>query len=132
MKKFFVLFLLGSMFLIQSCSKEAGPVEPEDATTQVSFANDVQPIFDNNCVSCHPSSGNLDLRPGQSYNQLVNVSASGYNALRVKPGDPEASVLYKKIDGSGTFGSNMPLGGQLSAADIQTIKTWIEQGAQNN
>ncbi len=122
------LLLLG----IAGCKMDKGPVEPETDTDPISFVNHIQPIFDNYCTSCHPSSGNLDLSQGQSYSQLVNTSASGYNALRVKPGDPENSVLYKKIDGSGAYGSNMPLGSSLPQSDINKIKAWIEQGAPNN
>ncbi len=126
-----LLFLIGSLVLIQ-CKKDEGPVEDDNNNESVSFANDVQPIFTQNCVSCHPSSGNLDLRPGQSYDNLVNVPASGYNGTRVVPNEPENSILYKKIDGSGAYGSNMPLGGSLSQAQINTIKQWIQEGALNN
>jgi hypothetical protein len=50
----------------------------------------------------------------------------------VVPGDANASVLYKKIDGSGAYGSNMPLGGSLSPAQIEIIRRWIDEGALNN
>ncbi|NPA43417.1 MAG: hypothetical protein GXO27_05275 [Chlorobi bacterium] len=120
-------------WMFRACYKDVGPVEPElETDTEVSFSNDVQPIFNAYCIACHPSSGNLDLREGRSYSQLVNVPASGYPAIRVVPGDPEASVLYKKIDGSGAYGANMPTGGQLPSTDVQKIRLWIEQGAKNN
>ncbi len=126
-----ILFIL--LMILQSCSKDVGPVEPDsDSNNQVSFKNDVQPIFNNHCISCHPSSGDLDLREGHSYNEIVGVSASGYSGTLVVPGNAEASVLYKKIDGSGAFGSNMPLGGSLSANQIKIIRDWINQGAKNN
>jgi len=132
MKKTYLSFLILITFTLYNCSKDTGPVDDNQATENISFANDVQPIFDQSCKSCHPSSGNLDLTAANSYNQLVNVNASGYSAKRVVPGDPDNSVLYKKIDGSGAYGSNMPLGGNLSAAQINTIKQWITEGAQNN
>ncbi len=132
MKKTYLSILILITFTLYNCSKDTGPVDDNQATENISFANDVQPIFDQNCISCHPSSGNLDLTTAHSYSQLVNVNASGYSAKRVVPGDAENSVLYKKIDGSGTYGSNMPLGGNLSAAQINTIKQWIIEGAQNN
>jgi len=133
MKKIIWIIPLGIFWILQACYMDAGPVEEGlDPDTPVSFSGDVQPIFDNYCISCHPASGNLDLRAGRSYSQLVNVPASGYPAIRVVPGDPEASVLYKKIDGSGAYGANMPTGGQLPSTDVQKIRLWIEQGAQNN
>ncbi len=131
MKKIFYS-LIFVVFLTNSCTKDEGPVLPEVEINEVSFSNDIQPIFDNNCISCHPSSGNLDLTAGNSYNQLVNINASGYTAIRVIPNEPENSVLYKKIDGSGTYGSNMPLGGSLNANEVELIRLWIEQGAKNN
>ncbi len=126
----FIILISG----LQSCYKDVGPIEPEGELPQngISYAEDVQPIFDQNCIACHPSSGNLDLTSGQSYNQLVNVNASGYSGKRVVPNDAEASVLYKKIDGSGAYGGNMPIGSSLSTTQINIIKLWIEEGAQNN
>jgi hypothetical protein len=130
--KNYIFPLILMILILNSCHKDVGPVEPDHNNSQVSFSRDVQPIFDNYCVSCHPNSGNLDLRRGHSYDQLVNVPASGYNALRVKPGDAESSVLYKKVDGSGAYGSNMPLGSSLSASQISLIRDWINQGARQN
>jgi hypothetical protein len=55
---------------------------------------------------------------------------------RIEPGSPERSYLYHKITGTqadvGGSGERMPKGGQLSDAEIQTIRTWIAQGALDN
>jgi len=136
MKTKHILGLLSTViFLLWGCYKDIGPIEKDGDVTideEVSFSQDVQPLFDNYCVSCHPPSGNLDLRQGYSYDALVNVPASGYDGVLVVPGNAEASVLYKKVDGSGAYGANMPLGGSLSAGQIATIREWINQGAKNN
>ena len=132
MKKIYLSVLIVVTITLYNCSKDTGPVDDNQTTENISFANDVQPIFDQSCTSCHPGSGNLDLTAANSYNQLVNVNASGYSAKRVVPGDAANSVLYKKIDGSGAYGSNMPLGGNLSTAQINIIKQWIVEGAKNN
>ena len=134
MKKIYhtILFFI-TVFLMQSCYKDVGPIDEGEAPEgNVSFAQHVQPIFDNNCVSCHGSSGNLNLSPNVSYNNLVNINASGYAGKRVVPNDADNSILFKKVDGSGAYGSNMPLGGNLSATQINIIKQWIDEGAQNN
>ena len=138
MKKIYyqtILFLI--LASLQSCYKDVGPIEGEGGAidipdTGVSYSQHVQPIYDQNCISCHPSSGNLDLTAGNSYAETVNVNASGYSGKLVVPGNPESSILYKKIDGSGAYGSNMPLGGSLSQSQIAIIKQWIEEGAENN
>ena len=136
-KLYYYTFILFILMSLQSCYKDVGPIEGEGAEPElpasgVSYSQHVQPIYDQNCISCHPSSGNLDLTAGNSYAETVNVNASGYSGKLVVPGDPENSILYKKIDGSGAYGSNMPLGSSLSQTQINTIKQWIEEGAENN
>jgi len=128
----YYLVLLISLLSLSNCSKDVGPIDNGLADENISFSNDIQPIFDQNCVSCHPSSGNLDLTATNSYNNLVNVNASGYSAKRVVPNNSDQSVLYKKIDGSEDYGSNMPLGSNLSQTQINAIKQWIDEGALNN
>jgi hypothetical protein len=103
----------------------------------VSFGNDVQPIFTNSCVNagCHPGGGApFSLAAGQSYADMVNVQATAgcTTEKRVLPGNAASSVLYKRVSGS-SCGSQMPFGAPaLSAADIQRIADWINQGALNN
>ena len=121
-----------------SCTKDVGPIEPEQIITTVSFENDVQAIFTTNCVSCHNTAnsqyyGYLDLSVNNSYSELVSVVSNGYAPnVRVTSGDAENSVLWKKINNSLTYGSNMPLGGTLTSQEIETIKVWIDEGALDN
>ena len=55
--------------------------------------------------------------------------------LRIAPGRPEASYLMHKLEGTaggvGGIGTQMPLGGQLSAAQIDTVRAWVLSGAPN-
>ena len=106
----------------------------------VSFAADVQPIFDQNCAlaGCHAAasaSAGLVLAAGSAFDNIVGVPSSqqpGTN--RVASGDPDNSYLVRKIEGAaGVSGGRMPLNrSPLSAAQITTIRTWIDQGAPNN
>ncbi len=93
----------------------------------VSYTGDVQPIFDRSCVSCHPSAyPYLDLRPGQSWAQLVGVPAATDPAFeRVLPGRPELSYLITHPPDP----SNAAL---LTASDRDTIVRWIREGARRN
>src|SRR5713101_22382 len=77
-----------------------GPVNGD-----VSFSADIQPIFDNRCTRCHNGvvmSGRLDLSDGTSYDSLVNqptspsCRAETISPVRVVPGDPEVSMLWRK------------------------------------
>jgi hypothetical protein len=101
----------------------------------VSYAAQVQPIFNNRCTSCHAinGDGSLDLRAGVSYGNLVNVLSLNYGVTRVIPGDPDGSVLYGKVSGNPVFGGRMPpTGAALTALQRQLIRTWILEGANNN
>lgn len=101
----------------------------------VHFANDIQPIFTANCTSCHGVAGNggMDLRAGVSYANIVNVVSQGYApAVRIKPYDTGASVLYGKITNSGQYGGGMPPTGPISTAQRTLIHDWIVEGAPDN
>ena len=102
---------------------------------QQTYLSEIQPIWDNNCISsCHISNsldGGLNLSSSTSYSELVNVASQGYSGfVRVKPGDAMNSVLHQKIVGNSSFGERMPKdGNSLSQADEEKIKKWIEEGA---
>ena len=93
----------------------------------VSYAHDVQPIFDAKCTACHPASFHyLDLRRGRSYAQLVgepSVIAPAYQ--RVLPGRPELSWLL--IHPPDPSRENL-----LSDAEKDLIARWIGEGARDN
>jgi hypothetical protein len=90
------------------------------------FAQDIQPILTSDCITCHGGSGGLDL---QSW---AGLNAGGASGATVVAGDPDNSLLIKRLEG--TIGPQMPLGGlpPLSAPEIETIKQWIQEGAQDN
>lgn len=103
-----------------------------------SFASDIQEIFNRNGCSagvCHGSSAQagLDLRTGNSYGNLVEVTATQADMFRVTPGDPTNSYLIRKVEGTASFGEQMPLGGTpLDAIDLANLRNWISSGASNN
>lgn len=136
MKKIIFAVIVINSFL-HACTKDRGPVIPNIPVNTVSFSSDIQPIFDLNCTSCHntdqqANNGNLNLDTGLSYQNLVGINADGFNIKRVTAKDLNNSLLYKKIDGSMEYGSNMPLGGSLDETSQKLIKVWIEEGALNN
>lgn len=131
-----------ALLLLAGCSDLGDPLAPGDGGNggddpkPVSFAAEIQPIFDANCVSCHGGSfpqGEMLLTAGDSHAQLVGVESAGYPpALRVAPGDREASVLYQKLEGNPDYGLQMPQGGSLTAAEIELVGRWIDEGAGDN
>jgi hypothetical protein len=109
-----------------------------DCGPAVSFARQVQPIFDagctNNCHSGNRPAGGLSLAAGAAHAELVNVTSTCDGRKQVAPGAPEASYLMNKLTGMGMCaGSVMPkMGGELTAAEIAVVRGWICQGALKN
>ena len=93
----------------------------------VSFADDVQPIFDRKCAVCHPASYEyLDLRRGAAYDDLVRVSSALQPAFeRVLPGRPALSYLLTHV--SDPSRENL-----LTDVDRAVIEQWILEGARND
>ena len=93
---------------------------------QVDYASQIQPIFNANCTSCHGGNGGVNL---SSFNALMSSNGNNYGSNVVVPGDPDASGLVDKIEPSPQFGNRMPTGGQLQQSDIDLIRQWISEGA---
>lgn len=109
------------------------PVSIDPPEPTVSFADDIQPIFAQNCVACHGIQGGMSLNVAVAWSNLVNMESTSYKPrLRVVPEDPAASVLYLKLMGDVTTGDRMPQGGSLAPAAIELIRVWIAEGALNN
>jgi len=96
-------------------------------------------VFTPRCSFCHSGGGSslpaaLDLTAGNARANLVNVSArQSPGTMRVAPGDPANSYLIRKLEGTNTVGSRMPLGGPFLDADtLARIKSWIASGAPDN
>lgn len=109
------------------------------ATEATLFESKVQPILSQRCVACHltgTEAGELALVPGKAIGSLVDVpSIEAEGLMRVKSGDPDASYLIMKLEGThtdnGGTGAQMPFGAPpLSPENITTIRDWIKQGAK--
>lgn len=108
-------------------------------TQQVAYAQ-VQSLFSKyGCTACHPGvNPSLNLRPGKSYANLVGVRALEDPRLyRVVAGDPGRSFLFLKVGGDPPIADIPAIGGRMppsappiAKADIELIRTWIEQGAK--
>lgn len=104
------------------------PVKAEE----IEFNRDVRPILSNRCFTCHgpdSTTREADLRLDQR-ESAIGQASSGQRAI--VPGDIQASELIRRIT-SQVDGERMPPGGAskaLTPAEIQTLKTWIDQGAK--
>ena len=93
----------------------------------VQFARDVWPIFESKCVTCHgPEDQFNDLR----LDSKDRILKGGKNGKVVVPGDPGKSSLYVRVALPPDDLDIMPAEGDpLSAAQIDTLKRWIAEGA---
>jgi hypothetical protein len=89
----------------------------------VTFVDDILPIFEERCTGCHGSMGRWS---AASYE---DVMTTGANAPVVIPGDAQESLLAQKILGTHTEGGIMPPSGKMRDDIIQLIITWIDNGA---
>ncbi len=94
------------------------------ADRKISFAADVQPIFASSCWKCHSASVQLS-KLNLSTRETALVG--GDHGIVLVPGSAEKSRLYRMI--AGLEKPAMPLDGKLTSAQVESIKLWIDQGA---
>jgi hypothetical protein len=88
------------------------------------FTREVQPLLQKKCLGCHGVDGklsNLDLRSREA------AIKGGTHGPAILPGNSAKSRLYQLISGVRT--PIMPPNGKLPAAEIATLKKWLDGGA---
>ena len=95
-----------------------------------SFADDIMPIIERSCVSCHGAEVDGEVVTELSLNLMTYeglMAGSEYGTV-IEPGDPANSLFLEMIEAG-----DMPEDGDaLSAEEIELIRTWIAEGAENN
>ncbi|MBI2718916.1 MAG: hypothetical protein HY245_06575 [Rhizobiales bacterium] len=103
------------------------------AETQVSYSQDIAPLLQWKCSTCHQPGGQGFQKSGfdlTSYEGLMKGTKYGRMVI---PGDPESSSLMRLIDWRVAPEIRMPHGKkQLSICDRDTVRHWISQGAKDN
>ena len=140
MKKINLLIVtfIFTLNLILGCSEESTTEPPPTASAPLSKLSDIQvKVFTQSCAlsGCHGSTNNqanLLLTDGNSFSNLVNVQSLLFPQFeRVIPDSSSKSLLIKILKGE--VSPRMPLNlGPLSAAVIDSIAKWIDNGALNN
>jgi hypothetical protein len=131
------LVLLATL-LLAACDSSADDGGDSETGGELSHAADIQPIWDDNCVTgCHMPGGlgmPLDLTDGHA--AMVGVESSQASGVSwVEPGSAANSYLVAKLRGEqmqlGGVGNQMPAGGAapLDEATISMIEAWIDAGA---
>lgn len=131
MRPCFVRLLLAVFAVTTGTGAGCPPQEPP------TFTHLQEQIFQPRCsfAACHGGSGavaGLDLA-SNAYGTLVNVASSeDPTVLRVKPGDPDNSLLYQVLVGEVGNTRQMPPGATLPAEEIELVRLWVEAGAEDN
>ena len=112
----------------------AGPASAETSkakSSPIDFNREVRPILTENCFKCHgPDEGarkaklRFDVRA-----DALKPAKSGQTAI--VPGAPEKSEMVARVTATDLDDRMPPLksGKKLSAAQIETLRRWITQGA---
>ncbi|MFQ6021094.1 MAG: c-type cytochrome domain-containing protein [Acidiferrobacterales bacterium] len=118
-------------------------------TKPVSFKEDVNPILQANCASCHSVGGKGYTASGfsvESYEQVMKGTKFG---AVIVPGASITSTLVILMEHKADHSINMPRSTKQVAANdpfllkwkepvplpleqIEIVKTWIDQGAEDN
>lgn len=117
------------VLLFSGCRKDSGPVIiPPPVVPPVSFSQDIQPIFDVACISCHNEwHASLNLQDSVSWRELWTTGA---NAPYVDTLNPLQSILHLRLTGAQL--PAMPPSTPLTQAEIDLIDKWMEEGARDN
>ena len=105
--------------------------------SQVDYQTSIQPIFNNNCISCHEypvRAGALELN---NYNNLMLGESN--NGPVVIPFNADSSLLYRVLLRDSVIVPNEPIccrmpkdADPLSESQISLIHQWIEEGSEEN
>jgi hypothetical protein len=131
-----VLGLLVGLITQTVCAQAPEPENdvPVKVSFQVvggpSYSNDIQPIFDEYCVTCH---GSIVAENGLRLDDYDHVMKGTRYGSVVMPGKSSFSTLVYVLDGTASEEIAMPhAGAQLSQNRLTNIKYWIDAGAKDN
>lgn len=118
----------------QTTTHVEAPVAAAVVTTKVSYANDILPILQQNCFECHQTGGKGEHASGLNMETYEGIMKGTKYGPVINPGDSLSSTIVLLVEGRANSVIKMPHDGRPSLSDqqVHAIKTWIDQGAQNN
>ena len=94
---------------------------------ELDFAKDIRPVLEARCFGCHGAQQQIS---GLRLDSKEGMLRGGKAGPAIVPGQGSESLLYRKVTGTAD-GSAMPLSGdKLTQDQIDSIRTWIDQGAR--
>ncbi len=123
------------LFMITACQSDIIDNTSFVQVENVSFSTDVMPIFENSCggPGCHIGTQSASQVNLTNYRRVNSSIGEGYNRPIIVAGNSARSPLLEKLLNQPEIGERMPLGDRpLSALEVSTIRTWIDEGALDN
>jgi hypothetical protein len=123
MKRLLSLAIVGLLAVVASTSSGQAP-----KPAKVEFNRDIRPILSDACFACHGPDQNKRKAKLRLDDRAVAVEKGA-----IVPGKPGESELLARLQLHDTAEGFMPpkeTNKSLSKKQIETIKTWIEQGAE--
>jgi len=126
----------GVALAFQGSAAEAGSAASEavavhEVTHEVSYQNDVVPILQQHCIRCHGGTneaGEVVVELGYNMTTYEGLMAGSDYGTVIEPGDPDGSLFIEMI-----VNGDMPEEGDpVPPEQIEVLRTWIAEGAQNN
>lgn len=106
---------------------------PARATEIISFSEDIYPIIQFRCLSCHQPQGDGYEKSGLDLRTYDGLMAGTKFGPMIVPGDAFMSNLMVMLDKRGSPEIRMPHGKKpLSSCDRDLFRRWINQGAERN
>ena len=95
---------------------------------RVDFSRDIQPLLAKRCVACHgPDTQEGGLRLDE---QAGATRALDSGSRAIVPSDSAASEILERITSTDPDVQMPPEGARLSAAQVDTVTRWIDEGAE--
>jgi uncharacterized membrane protein len=117
---------VGIGLMLQAGPDQRAPTPADhDPIQAVSFAEQVMPIFEARCVECHSAT---DAELGLNLTTYEGVMAGSDYGTVIEPGNPEGSLLIDMV----ASGDMPEEGDPMPAEELDLIRTWIQEGAENN
>ena len=92
----------------------------------IDYEKDVRPILTSRCFGCH---GPKQAQSGLRLDLRQNALRGGDYGVVIVPGKSAESKLIKRLIGS-SAGLQMPPTGELPIDEVETLRAWIDQGAE--
>ena len=118
---------IGTALIVQGCAtgSTAGGTMDAQPGAAVSFAAQIAPIFEARCTECH---GGPEPESGLDFSTYEGAMAGSEYGTVIEAGDPEGSLIIDFV----ASGDMPKQGDPMPPEELELLRSWITEGAQNN